>query len=95
MTTAKPSSEEIKQVIIDSLGLEGMTTGDIGDEQPLFGEEGLGLDSIDALELIVVFEKNYGVVIDSEEIDPETFANVAKLRQFIESLPSTAGAAAT
>lgn len=95
MNSVKPTREAIKQVIIDSLGLEGMTTSDIADEQPLFGEEGLGLDSIDALELIVVFEKDYGVVIDSEEIDPETFANVAKLQQFIESLASTAEAAAT
>ncbi len=83
----------IKQVIIDSLGLEGMSADDIGDDESLFGEEGLGLDSIDALELIVVFEKDYGVTIDSEDIDPETFATVARLEEFILSLKSASGEA--
>lgn len=75
--------ERIKTVIIESLGLEGMTTDEIGDDMPLFGEEGLGLDSVDALELMVVLEKDFGVQIDSEEVDPEVFATVASLERFI------------
>ena len=73
----------IKTVIIESLGLEGMTTDEIGDDMPLFGEEGLGLDSVDALELMVVLEKDFGVQIDSEEVDPEVFATVSSLERFI------------
>lgn len=75
--------ERIKTVIIESLGLEGMTTDEIGDDMPLFGEEGLGLDSVDALELMVVLEKDFGVQIDSEEVDPEVFATVSSLERFI------------
>lgn len=78
----------IKRVIIESLGLEGMTPADIEDDAPLFGEDGLGLDSVDALELMVVFEKDFGVSIDTEEIDPEAFATVATLEAFIQGLQS-------
>lgn len=49
---------ELKENLIKALNLEGMTTADIEDEAPLFGDDGLGLDSIDALEIIVMLEKN-------------------------------------
>ncbi len=75
--------ERIKSVIIESLGLEGMTTDEIGDDMPLFGEEGLGLDSVDALELMVVLEKDFGVQMDTENVDPEVFATVASLDAFL------------
>ena len=52
--------KELKEKIIDALNLEEMTPDDIKDDEPLFGS-GLGLDSIDALELIVLIEKNYGM----------------------------------
>ena len=52
--------KELKEKIIDALNLEEMTPDDIKDDEPLFGS-GLGLDSIDALELIVLIEKNYGI----------------------------------
>ena len=74
----------IKEVIIESLGLEGMSPDDIEDDAPLFGDEGLGLDSVDALELMVVFEKDFGVSIDAEEVDPEAFATVVSLEEFIQ-----------
>ncbi len=74
---------KIKNVIIESLGLEGMTADEIDDDAPLFGDEGLGLDSVDALELMVVFEKDFSVSIDAEDIDPEAFATVASLETFL------------
>ncbi len=49
---------QIKELIIDSLGLEDITAADIGSEDPLFGDEGLGLDSVDALELGLAVQKN-------------------------------------
>lgn len=52
---------ELKQRIIGALNLEDVACEDIGDDAPLFGDNGLGLDSIDALELIVLLEKNYGI----------------------------------
>ena len=50
--------EELKTKLIEALNLEDVTTADIDDNAPLFGEDGFGLDSIDALELIVLLEKN-------------------------------------
>ena len=52
---------EIKEKIIDALNLEEVSVEDIDASAPLFGDQGLGLDSIDALELIVLLEKNYGI----------------------------------
>lgn len=80
--------QRIKTVIIDSLGLEGMTPEMIGDDDALFGD-GLGLDSVDALELMVVLEKDFGVEIDDQELDPEVFASVRSLEKFIRELAST------
>jgi len=51
--------DEIKGKVIEALNLDGMTPEDIADDAPLFGDGGLGLDSIDALELIVMMEKYY------------------------------------
>ena len=52
----------VKQLIIDALRIEGMAPADIDSDAPLFGD-GLGLDSIDALQLVVAMEKEYGVVV--------------------------------
>ena len=52
---------EVKNEVIEALNLEDMTPEDLGDDDPLFGADGLGLDSIDALELIVLLEKKYGI----------------------------------
>lgn len=77
------TADEIKRLIIDSLNLEGMSPEEIGTRDPLFGE-GLGLDSVDALELVVAMEKRYGIKIKSDEIEPEAFASVEALSSFIE-----------
>lgn len=89
MSAEISTKERIKKVIIDSLGLEGMTPDDIGDDEPLFGD-GLGLDSVDALELMVVLEKDFGVEIDDEELDPEVFASVSSLEKFVHELSASA-----
>ncbi len=72
----------LKQIIVESLNLEGTRPESIGDDEPLFGD-GLGLDSVDALELVVALEREYGIRIRSDEIDPEVFASVASLARFI------------
>ncbi|WP_122609844.1 phosphopantetheine-binding protein, partial [Pseudomonas viridiflava] len=56
---------DIKVLIIDALGLEDITPQDIGNDQTLFGE-GLGLDSVDALELGLAIQKRYGIKIDAD-----------------------------
>ncbi|HEX6904293.1 MAG TPA: phosphopantetheine-binding protein [Thermoanaerobaculia bacterium] len=76
--------ERIKRLIVESLNLEGMSPEMIGDETPLFGE-GLGLDSVDALELVVALEKEFGIKIKSQEIGREVFSSVSTLSEFIEA----------
>ncbi len=77
---------EIKELIISSLELEDISAEDIGDEEALFGE-GLGLDSIDALELGVALQKKYGIKIDNKKDElTDHFANVKSLAAFIENL---------
>jgi acyl carrier protein len=74
---------EIKQLIIDSLGLEDMGPDDIGSDQTLFGD-GLGLDSVDALELGLAIQKRFGVKIDADSKDTRKhFANVNSLAAFV------------
>lgn len=74
---------QIKQLIIDSLGLEDITVADISSNDALFGD-GLGLDSVDALELGLAVQKQFGVKIDAESKDVRKhFANVASLAAFI------------
>jgi len=75
----------LKEIIIQSLNLEGMTPDQIGDEEPLFGE-GLGLDSVDALELVVALEKEYAVRIEGEEASREAFTSVASLAAYVQKL---------
>lgn len=75
----------IKRLIVESLNLEGMSPEHIADDQRLFGE-GLGLDSVDALELVVALEKEFGISIQSHEIDRKVFASVADLAAFVERM---------
>jgi acyl carrier protein len=76
---------EIKELIVEALMLEGISPGEIRSDEPLF-VEGLGLDSIDALELGVAIRKKYGIRIDAatEEVKAH-FRSVRSLAQFIDS----------
>jgi len=76
---------EIAQLIIDTLNLEDLDAADIAPNQPLFGE-GLGLDSVDALELALALQKTYGIRIDSEVKDARAhFATVGSLAAFVRT----------
>jgi len=75
--------EELKVLIIDVLNLEDVTPEDIQAGEPLFGE-GLGLDSIDALELGLALQKKYNISIDAENENTKThFASVNNLAKFV------------
>jgi len=77
---------EIKQMIIESLDLEDIDVEDIIDDQPLF-VEGLGLDSIDALEIGLAIQKRYGIKLKSDSEDTrEHFASVNTLVVLVDSL---------
>ena len=77
------TEQALKELIIEALNLEDLTPDDIETEAPLFGD-GLGLDSIDALELGVAVRRKYGINldVDSEEIR-DHFASVASLARFV------------
>ncbi len=75
--------ETLKAQIIEQLNLENLTVADIKDDQPLFGDE-LGLDSIDALEFIVLLEQNYGLKISNPSEGKDIFHSVNTLAAFIE-----------
>jgi acyl carrier protein len=77
--------QEIAQLIIDTLNLEDVAVNDIPPEQPLFGE-GLGLDSVDALELALALQKRYDIRIASDSKDArQHFTTVASLATFVQS----------
>ena len=72
----------VKQLIIDALRIEGMEPADIDSDAPLFGE-GLGLDSIDALQLVVAMEKEYGVVVPDAATGTKVFQSVRAMAAYI------------
>lgn len=74
--------EELKSKIIDVLNLEDITPADIQDEDALFGE-GLGLDSIDALELIVLMDKDYGIKLSDPKLGKAIFESIETMAAYI------------
>jgi acyl carrier protein len=73
---------KVKQMIIDSLRIEGMSPDEIETDAPLFGE-GLGLDSIDALQLVVAMEKEFGVVVPDAATGSTVFVSVRSMAAYI------------
>lgn len=77
------SNTELKEVLIKYLNLEDIEANEIDDNDPLFGDEGLGLDSVDSIELVLAIEKEYGVKIsDSTQYDT-IFATISSLLTYI------------
>ena len=74
---------KIKEIIVSSLDLEGVEPESIETEAPLFGE-GLGLDSIDALELIVLVEKKYGIRLADPSEGKAIFKTVGTLAEYVQ-----------
>lgn len=76
-------SNEFKKVLIDGLKLEDISVEDINDKDALFGDDGLGLDSVDSIELVLIIEKEYGVKIQNPESYDEIFSSVESLLKYI------------
>ena len=76
--------KQIKEQMIEALNLEGMTPDEIDNDSPLFGQ-GLGLDSIDALELIVLLEREYGIRLANPAEGKEVFKSVNVMADYISA----------
>lgn len=76
--------EKLKQQLIEELNLEEITPADIDTDAPLFGE-GLGLDSIDALEIMLILERNYGIKIQNPSEGKEIFYSIRTLANYIQA----------
>jgi acyl carrier protein len=77
------TKEKVKKMLVEGMNLEEMTPEQIPDDAPLFGE-GLGLDSLDAVELVVLVQKNFGIEIKDMEDGRAAFSSVNTLARFIE-----------
>jgi acyl carrier protein len=73
---------KLKKEVIEQLNLEDVSVDDLNPDSPLFGE-GLGLDSIDALELIVLLEKNYGIKIEDPKEGKKIFYSIRTMAVYI------------
>lgn len=76
--------EQLKAQIIEALNFEDMTPADIDTDAPLFGE-GLGLDSIDALELIMLMDREYGIKLADPKTGKAIFASVRTMAEYIQA----------
>ena len=76
--------QELKENIIEQLNLEDISIEEIGDNDPLFGD-GLGLDSIDALELIVMLDKDYGIKLTDPKEGKTIFESVEVMANYISA----------
>ncbi len=82
---ADPLVNRLKVLIVTTLKLEGVVPEDIPDHEPLIGSPRFGLDSIDALELVLTLEKEFGVKIGSSEESRQALASVSALAAFLRA----------
>jgi acyl carrier protein len=83
MEDAKTLKEKIKDLMVENLMLQ-VTPAEIGDELPLFGPASLGLDSVDALQLVVALDKHFGLKIRDPEAAKEILQNVNSIAQAVQ-----------
>ena len=76
------TTAELKEALKKNLSLEGIDIDALTDESPLF--EGLGLDSLDAIELVIILRKNYDIVIENMQQGREVFRTLGTMRKYIE-----------
>ncbi|MBL8756274.1 MAG: acyl carrier protein [Planctomycetes bacterium] len=75
----------LKAMIVQKLNLKAVTAESFADDAPLFGPNGIGLDSVDALELVLAIESEYGIQIQDAEVGKEAFASAKVLCDFVNA----------
>jgi acyl carrier protein len=91
MTTDRTAlKRKLKELLVSGLRLQDTDPAAIADDQPIF-VEGLGLDSIDALELVVLIEEHFGIAIPDEEVGKSAFASIDALASYISAEQARAG----
>jgi acyl carrier protein len=92
--TMQVTVADLKAMIVKRLNLKGVTPDSFADDAPLFGPQGIGLDSVDALELVLALESEYGIQIQDAEVGKEAFASARVLCDFVNARRRGAPAAA-
>ena len=87
--TQSPAERELAELIISAVNLEGVDAADVDPEAPLFGA-GLGLDSIDALELVLELERSFGVVVGDEQTGGQVLRSVDAIAEFVTAQRASA-----
>lgn len=85
--STEPTRERVKEVMVEELMLD-VGVEEIEDDQPLFGPEGLGLDSVDALQLVVALEKHFGLKLSDAEVAKDVLTSVGRIAQEIDGTAS-------
>lgn len=81
--TSGPLRGQIKALLVETLMLQ-VPASEIGDDRPLFGPEGLGLDSVDALQLVVMLDKHFGLKVTDTEVAQRVLGSVASMAAAVE-----------
>ena len=75
--------KELKELLVESLSLDDIRPEEIGDDDPLFDEEGVGLDSLDGVELVVMLQRNYGLDVKDMQKGREIFQSISTLADYV------------
>lgn len=81
--TLESVKQELKELLVRDLSLENVTPSDIGDDTPLFGDAGLGLDSLDGVEIVVLLQRHYGLDVKEMQQGKEIFRTVGTLAPYV------------
>jgi len=82
-TSLDELKQKLKELVVESLALEDVEPSEIEDDMPLFGDEGLGLDSLDAVELVVMLQRNYGLDVKEMQKGIEIFRSINTLAEYV------------
>jgi len=81
--TLEELKDELKRLLVENLALEGVSAADIADDADLFGEDGIGLDSLDGVEVVVVLHRHYGLDVKAMQKGRDVFRSINTLAPYV------------